>query len=263
MNNYIDNLFNLKNKNVVIIGAGGHLCSQMAFGFANSKSNIAILDIRPKKLLELKKNIKNDINDKKINILTHKINACIKRDHIKVLKKILTKFKKIDVLINGAGINDSTPFLKIPLKSWNNVVDSQLTATFLGCQVFGEHMLKNKSGSIINISSASSWPPLSKAFAYSAAKSSIKNLTANLGREWGDKGVRVNSLQPGFFPTEWNIKNFIDKSRKKQILNHTPMRRFGDPKELIGATLWLASDASKFVTGTELTVDGGFSCMSI
>ena len=91
----------------------------------------------------------------------------------------------------------------------------------------------------------------------------IKNLTYNLAREWAKNNVRVNALKPGFFPTKWNIKNFIDDKRKKQILNHTPMNRFGETSELIGGALYLASDASKFVTGTELTIDGGFSCMTI
>ena len=124
-------------------------------------------------------------------------------------------------------------------------------------------MVNQNSGSIINISSASAGPPLSKAFTYSVSKAGIKNLTQNLGREWGQNGVRVNAIRPGFFPTEWNKKNFITKKRENQILNHTPMKRFGHPSELVGATLWLASDSSKFVTGSEISVDGGFSCMTI
>ena len=142
-------------------------------------------------------------------------------------------------------------------------MNSQIKGTFYGCQVFGEYMLKNKKGSIINISSASASPPLSKAFTYSAAKAGIKNLTQNLGREWGTKGVRVNAIRPGFFPTDWNLKNFIDDDRKKAILGHTPMNRFGRTDELTGAILWLASDASGFVTGAEIAVDGGYSCMTI
>ena len=138
-----------------------------------------------------------------------------------------------------------------------------MTTTLNGCQVFGEEMLKNRNGSIINISSASAGPPLSKAFAYSVAKSGIKNLSQNLAREWAKRGVRVNCIRPGFFPTEWNKKNFLDKKRIKRIFDHTPMNRFGNPDELIGATLWLSSDASSFVTGSEVTVDGGFSCMTI
>jgi NAD(P)-dependent dehydrogenase (short-subunit alcohol dehydrogenase family) len=95
------------------------------------------------------------------------------------------------------------------------------------------------------------------------AKAGIKNLTQNLGREWGTKGVRVNALRPGFFPTDWNRKNFITPEREVAILTHTPMARYGVPNELIGAVLWLASDASQFVTGSEVAVDGGFSCMTI
>ena len=124
-------------------------------------------------------------------------------------------------------------------------------------------MVRNKSGCIINISSASAGPPLSKAFTYSASKAAIKNLTQNLAREWGTMGVRVNAIRPGFFPTKWNLENFIDENRKKAILGHTPMKRFGSPNELTGAILWLASDASSFVTGSEICVDGGYSCMTI
>ena len=179
------------------------------------------------------------------------------------MNEIINKFETLDILVNGAGINGSTPFLDIEEKEWDNIMNSQIKGTFYGCQVFGEYMLKNKKGSIINISSASAGPPLSKAFTYSAAKAGIKNLTQNLGREWGTKGVRVNAIRPGFFPTDWNLKNFIDDDRKKAILGHTPMNRFGTTNELTGAILWLASDASSFVTGAEITVDGGYSCMTI
>jgi NAD(P)-dependent dehydrogenase (short-subunit alcohol dehydrogenase family) len=139
----------------------------------------------------------------------------------------------------------------------------QLKGTLFGCQVFGRQMLDQGSGSIINISSASSGPPLSKAFTYSVAKAGIKNLTQNLAREWADKGVRVNALRPGFFPTDWSQKHFITPEREQAILGHTPMGRYGMPEELIGAVLWLASDASSFVTGAEIAVDGGFSAMTI
>ena len=104
---------------------------------------------------------------------------------------------------------------------------------------------------------------MSKAFAYSVSKSGIKNLTQNLAREWGTKGVRVNALRPGFFPTEWNKKNFKTKQREKAIIKHTPMSRFGKPSELTGAVLWLSSDSSSIVTGSEIFVDGGFSAMTI
>ena len=142
-------------------------------------------------------------------------------------------------------------------------MNSQITSTLLGCQVFGAHMLEQGKGSIINISSASAGPPLSKAFTYSVAKAGIVNLTQNLGREWGTQGVRVNAIRPGFFPTEWNRKNFITPDREAAILGHTPMQRYGEVDELIGAAIYLASDASSFVTGAELAVDGGYSAMTI
>ena len=124
-------------------------------------------------------------------------------------------------------------------------------------------MVQRGGGSIINISSASSGPPLSKAFAYSVSKAGVKNLTQNLAREWAPHNVRVNALRPGFFPTEWNRKNFITREREAAILSHTPMNRYGEPEELLGAVIWLSSDASRFVTGAEIAVDGGFTAMTI
>ena len=124
--------------------------------------------------------------------------------------------------------------------------------------------MKSKgSGSIINFSSASAGPPLSKAFPYSVGKAGVKNFTQNLAREWAHYGVRVNCIRPGFFPTKWNLKNFIDNKRKKAILNHTPLGRFGQVDELIAPILLLASESSSFITGSELIVDGGFSSMTI
>ena len=257
---YIDNLFNLESKVVAITGAGGHLCGEMARGFARAGCFLAILDLRIEKALAVESELK-ELGFK--NVISCSIDVAKKQQHVDCLNSIITRFGKVDVLVNGAGINSATPFLDISLQEWQSVLDSQLTGTFLGCQVFGEHMLSNQCGSIINISSASAGPPLSKAFPYSVAKAGILNLTQNLGREWGKQGVRVNAIRPGFFPTEWNRKNFITPEREASILSHTPMARFGQPVELIGATLWLASDAAGFVTGSEVSVDGGFSCMTI
>ncbi len=261
MNEYISKTFDLNDKVAVVIGGGGHICSELSIGLAKSGCYVYVLDIRKEKF----DNIKKKINEKKIldKVFFYKFNALNKNNYLRILKIIKKKFKKIDILINGSGINSPKPFEKINIHDWNSVIKSHLDSTFLSCQIFGSLMLKNKKGSIINISSASAGPPLSKAFAYSVAKSGIKNFTQNLAREWGSTGVRINTLRPGFFPTEWNKKNFIDKKRKKQIFAHTPMNKFGEPHELIGAVLWLSSDSASFVTGSEITVDGGFSCMTI
>ena len=256
---YINNLFCLDDKVAVVIGAGGHLCSAMAIGLARAGAAIAVLDLRLDKALK----VADEISEFGGNAIAMEIDVAKKEEHIKALDYVLKKFKKIDILINGAGTNCSTPFFELTLEEWQSVMDSQITGTFFGCQVFGRYMVEKESGNIINISSASAGPPLSKAFTYSVAKAGIKNLTQNLAREWAKKGVRVNAIRPGFFPTEWNQKNFITKDREKAILGHTPMARYGQPDELIGATLWLSSDASSFVTGAEIAIDGGFSCTTI
>ena len=253
-------LFSLSGKTAAVIGGGGHVCSALARGFASAGANVAIIDLRIEKAESVAKEISSDFGVKTIGIYAD----ATKLDELNEMMETLIKFsQKIDIAVNGGGINSSEPFLDIKEEAWHNVVDSQLTATYLGCQVFGKHMLENKNGSIINISSASADPALSKAYAYSAAKAGIRNLTQNLGREWGKSGVRVNAIRPGFFPTEWNRKNFITPEREVAILNHTPMGRFGETNELIGAAIYLASAASNFVTGSELIVDGGFSAMTI
>ena len=257
---YLNKLFNLKGKVAAVIGGGGYLCSKMSIGLAKAGCKLAILDLRLKKA---KKVCNEIILEGFSETIALSIDVSNKESHERALKDIVKKFGRVDILINGAGINSSSPFLEIDSNEWYSIINSQLTGTFYGCQVFGKHMLKNNSGSIINISSASAGPPLSKAFTYSVSKAGIKNLTQNLGREWGEKGIRVNAIRPGFFPTEWNKKNFITKEREKKILGHTPMNRYGEPDELIGAILWLSSDASSFVTGAEIAVDGGYSCMTI
>jgi len=259
MPEYLSRLFNLRGKVAVLIGAGGYLCSEMAHALSKSGASIAVLD----KDKESLKPVAGRINKEKGSVIDISLDVTDKEGHKKALKKILEKFKRVDVLINGAGINAPTPFLEISQEEWESIMKVHLTGTFFGCQVFGKHMIENKKGSIINISSASSGPPLSKAFTYSVAKAGIKNLTQNLAREWASYNVRVNSLRPGFFPTEWSKKHFITPERERAILGHTPMGRYGKPSELTGAVLWLASDAASFVTGAEIAVDGGFSAMTV
>jgi len=195
--------------------------------------------------------------------LAFEIDVTQKESWNRVVAGVVEHCGRLDILVNGAGINAPTPFAEIPVDEWDRIMAVNLTGTLLGCQVAGAQMLQQRSGSIINISSASAGPPLSKAFAYSVSKAGVKNLTQNVAREFAPGGVRVNSLRPGFFPTEWNLKNFITEERKASILGHTPMGRFGEPSELIGAVLWLASDAASFVTGAEICVDGGFLAMTI
>ena len=205
MNSYLNDLFALEGKVAVVIGAGGHLCGEMARGFARAGCKVAVLDLR----LEKAKAVEGELKKAGFeNVISVAIDVGKKQDHVDALQEVLADFGQVDFLVNGAGINGPTPFFELTLKEWYAILDSQVTGTFLGCQVLGEYMVNRGCGSIINLSSASAGPPLSKAITYSVAKAGIKNLTQNLGREWGTKGVRVNALRPGFFPTEWNRKNF-------------------------------------------------------
>ena len=253
-------MFSLNGKTAVVIGGGGHVCSALAEGFAAAGANVAIVDLRIEKATMIADKLNSTYGIKSIGLSA---DVTIKIELQTAINQVISQYGGIEIAVNGAGINSPEPFLEIEEENWHKVVDSQLTATYLGCQVIGSHMVSRNKGSIINISSASADPALSKAYAYSAAKAGIRNLTQNLGREWAKQGVRVNAIRPGFFPTDWNRKNFITKERETAILNHTPMGRFGETHELIGAAVYLASDASNFVTGSELIVDGGFSAMTI
>jgi len=257
--NYLEKIFSLSGRVAVVTGAAGFLCSEMTLAFHRSGCSVAILDsdIDGAEILVQK------IRDDGGRAICLEMDTSHKTDFEVCLEKILSEYGLVDVLINGAGINAPTPILEITEEEWDRILAVQLKGTLFGCQVFGEQMLKQGNGSIINISSASAGPPLSKAFAYSVAKAGIKNLTQNLAREWAKKGVRVNALRPGFFPTEWSKKHFITQDREQAILGHTAMGRYGKPEELVGAVIWLASDAASFVTGAEIAVDGGFSAMSI
>jgi len=256
---YLTEYFLLDGKIAAITGAGGYLCSELARALAQAGVRVALLDTNAENIRKVANTIKSNGGE----ACTLVLDVTDKENHEKVLAEILENYGDVNILINGAGINAPTPFFDISLKEWNSILNVHLTGTFLGCQVFGKYMVEKRKGSIINISSASSGPPLSKAFTYSVAKAGIKNLTQNLAREWAPYDVRVNALRPGFFPTEWSMKHFIDAEREKAILGHTPMKRYGKPEELVGAVLWLSSEASSFVTGAEIPVDGGFSAMTI
>jgi NAD(P)-dependent dehydrogenase (short-subunit alcohol dehydrogenase family) len=170
----------------------------------------------------------------------------------------------IDILVNAAGVNSRTPFLDMDDSEWNALLDTNLGAVFRSCQIFVPQMKGRPSGaSIINISSASSGPPISRVFGYAAAKAGVNNLTQYLAREFAPDGIRVNAIIPGFFPAEQN-RALLTNERITSIIGHTPMGRLGNSDEINGTLLWLASArASSFVTGALVHVDGGFSAMTI
>jgi NAD(P)-dependent dehydrogenase (short-subunit alcohol dehydrogenase family) len=194
----------------------------------------------------------------------HRADAASRGDLEGLLQATLARSGRVDIVVNGAGINSATPFLEISEDEFDRIVRINLKAVFLSCQVFGRHLLeRGEGGSVINIGSMSGLVPLSRVFTYSATKAAVHNLTRNLAREWAPQRVRVNTLVPGFFPAEQNRK-VPTPERVASILGHTPMGRFGEARELIAAALLLASaEAGSFITGAEVVVDGGFQAMSI
>ena len=256
---YLNGLFSLSGKTAVVIGGTGELCGAMAQGLACAGAEVVLVGRSEEKAKARIAKIESAGGkayfepcevDQKSNIED-------------LLARVLEKSGKVDILINGAGTNSATPFLDVPEDEYDRIFRVNMKGVFLACQVFGKYLVdRNEGGSIINVGSMSGIIPLSRVFTYSATKAAVHNISKNLAREWAPLNIRVNTLVPGFFPAEQN-KKVLTPDRVGQILGHTPMDRFGEAGELVGATLLLASDAGSFMTGTETVVDGGYAAMTI
>lgn len=258
--NFYKKLFDLQGKVAVVIGGTGVLCGKMAWGLLQVGGRVILIGRNKAKAdrhFQQWKSSPDEARFFKADIT--------QRDQLhRIIPKVIEWFGHIDIWINGAAIAPPGPYLEIADDQFDAIVDVNLKAAHMGCQVVGKHWIERKEkGCIINMSSMAALRPLSRTFVYSLTKAGVLNLTQNLAREWAEHGIRVNALCPGFFPAEQNRK-ILDKERIEAIMRQTPMARFGEPAELIGATLLLASEkAGSFITGTNLVVDGGFSVMAI
>jgi NAD(P)-dependent dehydrogenase (short-subunit alcohol dehydrogenase family) len=255
-----DALFSLAGQVAVVIGGGGVLAGAMATGLAEAGADIAILDVFAE-AAEARARAIAALGRQAIGI---QCDATSKADLEKARDTVLQRFGHVDTLLNAAGVNSSTPFFEIGEAEWQRILDINLKSVFLACQVFGKVMVDaGHGGSIINISSASSGPPLSKVFTYSVTKGGVNQITQFLANYLAPYKVRVNAILPGFFPAEQNRK-ILTEERVASIMGHTPMKRFGESSELVGAAVYLASPrAASFVTGSIVRVDGGFTAMTI
>lgn len=255
----INSLFCLKDKVAVVLGGTGELCGAMAEGIAAAGATVVLVGRNAQKAGERLARI--DSAGGKAAFESCEVD---KKEHLEsLLGRVVAQFGKVDILVNGAGMNAATPFLEIPEEEFDRIMSVNFKGIFLSCQVFGKYFLENGiKASIINLGSESALTPLSRVFTYSASKAAVHSLSKNLAREWATAGIRVNTLVPGFFPAEQNRK-ILSEERTASIMAHTPMKRFGESSELVGATLLLASEAGSFMTGTEIVVDGGYNAMTI
>ena len=251
-------LFNLTDKTAVVIGGTGELCGAMAEGMAAAGAKVVLVGRDAAKAEKRMAAIRAGGGE----VFFESCEVTSRPALTELAERVYAKCGKVEVLVNGAGVNSPTPFLEISDEEMDRIIGINLKAVMVACQVFGARMLGSGGGSIINLGSMSGIIPLSRVFTYSATKAAVHNLSKNLAREWAAQGLRVNTLVPGFFPAEQNRK-VLTPERVASIMGHTPMKRFGEARELVGATLLLASDAGGFITGSEIVVDGGFASMTI
>ena len=267
------NIFDLSGEVAVVVGATGVLGGALAEGLAAAGAKVAVLGRNEERGQARVKVIEAAGGRAAFFVCDAASRGSLAEAHAQLEAKLGAP----TILVNAAGGNDpkvtvtaDNPFEKIPLEAWQANFDLNLIGgVFLPCQEFGPAMCKRGKGSIINIASVSAHLPLSRVVSYSAAKAAVLSLSLFLAREWAVKGVRVNTITPGFFPAEQNRKllfndDGLPTARTKAIWGHTPMNRFGESKELIGAAVFLAANgASSFVTGTDIRVDGGYLSQTI
>jgi NAD(P)-dependent dehydrogenase (short-subunit alcohol dehydrogenase family) len=270
----LKDLFSVEGKVIVLTGGAGVLCSHMARGLGRAGAKPVILDINQEAIDRLMA----DLNAEGVEALGLRTNVLRKKELEAAADKVIDSFGRVDVLINGAGGNreqaTTSPdlsFFDLPEDAVQWVFNLNFLSAFLSSQVFGRIMVEQEEGIILNISSMNAFRPLTRIPAYSAAKAAVSNFTqwlaVHMAQEYSPN-IRVNAIAPGFFLTQQNRYLLIEEKtgelteRGQIIMAHTPMGRFGEPEDLLGAILWLLSPGSDFVNGIVVPIDGGFSAFS-
>jgi methylmalonyl-CoA mutase cobalamin-binding domain/chain len=248
-----DNIFSLKGKIAIVTGASRGLGKAMAIGLAQAGVKVIVTDVldTTKTVEELKKYTHE--------VLGLKVDVASQSDIQSMVQQIIKRFGRIDILVNNAGILRTGDAEKLKKEDWDKVIQINLTGEFLCAQAVGAQMIKQKSGSIINIASIAGLGGYASSAPYSASKAGVILMTKTLAVEWGKYNVRVNAICPGVFATDMTTDYLQDKQFKEMIKSRVPLGRHANPDELVGTVIYLASEASEYVTGHALIIDGGWT----
>lgn len=250
----MSDLFNLAGKTAVVVGGSTGIGRAISLALADAGADV----VASARRLEQVNETANEIEQRGRRTLRHCSDVANRASLESLRDVVIAHFGKVDILVNCAGTIKRTPTLEVSEEEWNGILETNLTGTLRACQVFGREMLARASGRIINIASLNSFVALHEVAAYAASKSAVLSLTRSLAVEWSRRGVTVNAIAPGVFRTEFNAELLDNTARGRELLLRTPMGRFGKVEELVGAAVYLASDAASFVTGETIVVDGGF-----
>ncbi len=244
----------LTGKTAVVIGATSGIGRALALGLAEAGADVVPTGRRA----DLVDSVARDIEAIGRRSLRCPSDVADRSSLEKLLRETVAAFGKVEILVNCAGRTKRAPTLDFAESDWNAIFDTNLTGTLRAAQVFGRHMLERGYGRIVHIASIASFVALYEVAAYAASKAAVASLTKSLAIEWGPRGVNVNAIAPGVFPTDLNRGLLEGTARGREFMTRTPLRRFGDVKELVGAAVFLSSDAASYVNGEVITVDGGF-----
>ena len=251
-------LFDLSGKTAVVAGGTSGIGRTLALGLADAGADVVVVGRRQDAVYEAAA----DIESRGRRTLRLTADVTDRASLERVRDACLTQLGDVHILVVAAGVTAKMPTLDMDETAWRHILDTNLTGTLLACQVFGASMVARRGGRIINVASLSSFLGFFEVAAYTASKAGVAGLTRALAVEWAHAGVTVNAIVPGVFRTDLN-KHLLDTGRGQELLTRTPMRRFGKLEELVGATVFLASDAASFVTGQLLAIDGGYPASGV